>query len=838
MGGCQKSASVSKPKIVILGMLTKIPVGGVVWLVGQYAVGFQRLGFDVYYVEAHGRTPSMFMQSEHDDGVASACAFIDSQLARFGLSRKWAYHAVHHGDGCYGMSLQELRRLYHDAALIINLHGSTVPLEEHSAGGRLVYMGTDPADVEIEVSQGVQETIEYLEPHFAFFTWGLNHGNPDCLLPWSGRFPFVPSAPPVVMDFWDDGGPPGRSFTTIGNWRQEYRDVVFNGERYTWSKHHEFMKVIDLPQRVSQPLELALSSYTEDDRRMLEAHGWAVRGGLELSLDPDTYREYIQRSRGEFSAAKDQNVRLRTGWFSERSATYLAAGRPLVVQDTGFGNALPTGEGLLAFSDICTAAASIDTVNSDYKRHSLAATEVAREMFNYDVVLGAVLEHVGLSSTATPPRRRVSSVLRPTPLPDDLDLVPRSRRPLELARETVERVLARPVPCFASPRGDPTATIIVPVLDNLVCTRMALESALASTEIAHELLIIDNGSQHSTREYLSVLSSRNPQVRIVRNQHNLGFAKAVNQGLEAARGDVLVILNNDTLVTPGWLEGLAGHLADAEIGLVGPVTNRCGNAAEVETSYRTYGELLQEAAERRRRSATVVDLPVAVMFCVALRRSVLDTVGVLDERFGTGMFEDDDYARRVREAKLRVACAEDVLVHHVGEATIGDLAATGVYGELFRSNRLRYEEKWGVRWEPHQKRADAGYEALISRMRDVVERSVARGSIVLVLSKGDPAMVDLPGAQGWHFPQMADGEYAGHHPGDARDAIDQLEQLRQQGAEYLVVPATGAWWLEYYSGFAKHLEDRYTRLPSPAATAVIYHLRRSCRVDPAPTRFR
>jgi hypothetical protein len=221
-------------------------------------------------------------------------------------------------------------------------------------------------------------------------------------LPVSDRFEFRPTRQPVVMDFWDHAGrETGDAFTTIGNWQQPWREVVFRGQTYSWSKHHEFLKVIDLPRRVpGQPLELGLSSYSPEDAGMLKSHGWRVRHALDFSMDADAYRRYIAESRGEFTVAKDQNVRLRSGWFSDRSATYLAAGRPVVTQDTAFGNVLPTGEGLFAFTTVDDAAAAIEAIHSDYPRHRRAASAVAREYFGHDVVLGRLLREVGLSAPA------------------------------------------------------------------------------------------------------------------------------------------------------------------------------------------------------------------------------------------------------------------------------------------------------------------------------------------------------------------------------------------------------------------------------------------------------
>ncbi|HEX2041519.1 MAG TPA: hypothetical protein VHF24_02680 [Acidimicrobiales bacterium] len=486
---------IARPKVVLLGMLTKIPVGGVIWLVRQYAIGFQRLGFDVYYVEAHGRVPSMFMEHDHDDGNAKAAAFIADQMGELGMDDRWAYHAVHDGGRCYGMSRAQLNRLYRDAALVVNLHGGTVPLEEHAAGGRLVYMGTDPVELELELHRREQHAVDFLEPHVAFFTWGLNYGNPDCRLPWSERFPFVPSPPPVVVDQWQGvaDGAEADAFTTVGNWRQPWRAVTFEGEVYTWSKHHEFEKILDLPRRVDQRFELALSSYTEEDRRLLEEHGWRVRPGLPLSADATSYRDYVAASRGELTAAKDQNVRLRTGWFSERSATYLAAGRPVIQQDTGFGNAIPTGNGVFAFSGLDDAAEAVEAINADYERHRRAATDVARSFFNYDVVLTDLLDHAGVEIPVRPRRPR------PAPVGGAAD------------------VLTRPVPGVGPRRPTaPRLRFVVVVPDDLGAARTRLESLLdAAFEPCFEIVAVAPEPPDDVRRYLSVLAARNKNVRVL-----------------------------------------------------------------------------------------------------------------------------------------------------------------------------------------------------------------------------------------------------------------------------------------------------------------------------------
>jgi hypothetical protein len=396
-------------KIVLLGMMTKIPVAGAIWGTVQYLLGLQRLGYEVYYVEAHARTPSMLMRHADDDSSALAARFIERVLRRFDLQHRWAFHALHADGRCYGMTSGQLKELYRTAALIINYHGGTVPLPEHYATGRLVYLETDPVQREIEVHEGNARAIAILEPHCAFFSWGLNYGQADCRVPLPERFPFKPTLPVVVPDLWQSELPresEGTSFTTVGNWRQA-GEVRYEGEVYTWSKHSEYLKFIDLPARTPQSFELALGSCSEDERHMLKDRGWKVRDALDFSLvtpsspagadSPlDAYRAYVTGSRGEFTVAKDQNIRLRSGWFSERSAQYLAAGRPVITQETGFSNVLPTGAGLFAFSSMEEILEAVEAINADYQRHCRAAAALAREYFHSDVVLKKLLAEVGV----------------------------------------------------------------------------------------------------------------------------------------------------------------------------------------------------------------------------------------------------------------------------------------------------------------------------------------------------------------------------------------------------------------------------------------------------------
>jgi GT2 family glycosyltransferase len=799
-------------RVVVLGMLTKMPVPGVAWQTLHYLEGLRRLGCDVWYVETHGRTPSMLMSHEHEDGSARAAAFIEATLGRFGFGDRWAFHALHHDRRCYGLTERELRRLYGSAALLLNLHGGTLPLPELAASERLVYLETDPVQLQVELHDDVRESLDFLAPHRSFFTFAENLGAPDCGLPVDPRIPFAPTRQPIVLDWWEGGEEPSATFTTVGNWRQQWREVRWRGETYHWSKDREWARFLDLPAVTGADFELALSGYEPSDEAALARHGWRVRPAMDLDLDG--YRDFIRGSAAEFTVAKDQNIRLRTGWFSDRSASYLAAGRPVITQDTGFGCALPTGEGLFAVADLDEAAAAVERIVAEPARQRRAAREIARERFAHDVVLRPLLAHAGLS---LPPRR----------LPAALRLDVASRRPTVLAPATeAAALLASPPRREAAPA--PAVSVVVVCHDGLPFTKLCLASLLERTEAdGLEVVVVDNGSRDGTAAYLDRLAAVSPCVRVLRNAENRGFPTAVNQGLAAARGETLVLLNNDVVLPAGWLAPLLAALSDPAVGVAGPVTNRIGTESEVECDHRTLGELEAAAAARAAAHAGELrDVRMAAMFCLALRRATLERVGPLDEGFGLGLLEDDDYAERVRAADLRVVCAEGALVHHFGEASFGGLVASGERERLLRANRRRFEAKHGAAWRPYERRRGARYAEVTERIRALVADRLPAEATVLVVSRGDEALLELGGRRAWHFPQH-DGDYAGHHPGDDAEAIAQLEELRARGGEYLLFPQTGLWWLEHYAGLARHLERSARPVVQEEGTCVIFELDRA-----------
>ncbi|MGZ5473887.1 MAG: glycosyltransferase [Thermoanaerobaculia bacterium] len=245
-------------------------------------------------------------------------------------------------------------------------------------------------------------------------------------------------------------------------------------------------------------------------------------------------------------------------------------------------------------------------------------------------------------------------------------------------------------------------SIIIVTYFNRDLTRLCLDAAFRTTLHPNvEMIVVDNASTDGTPEFLEELARRHDNVRVILNRTNVGFAAANNQGIHAATGDVFVLLNNDTVPARGWLVRMLRHLADPQIGLVVAATNFSGNESRIAVPYRTLEDMPPFAEEyARANEGRAFDIHVAAMYCVGLRRDAYDRIGPLDEDFTVGMFEDDDYSHRARLAGLRVVCAEDVFVHHFGQASFGKLPKEE-YEAIWRRNQTHYERKWGMTWRPH-----------------------------------------------------------------------------------------------------------------------------------------
>jgi hypothetical protein len=249
--------------------------------------------------------------------------------------------------------------------------------------------------MQVKVAQGDAGAIEQLGMHDAHFSFGENLGAADCDVPIE-RFNWLPTRQPVVMDLWANPlTSPGEAYNTITTWSNKDRHTEFRGETYYWTKDREFLKFIDLPTRRDVPFEMAVGVEGEA-RALLEKNRWRLVSSVGVSEDIDRYRTYIQQSRGEFTVARDQYVRPRTGWFSDRTACYLAAGRPVITQETGFNKYLPTGNGLYGFATMDDVLAAVDAVESYYEGNCRAAREIAEEYFAAEKVVGSLMERAGL----------------------------------------------------------------------------------------------------------------------------------------------------------------------------------------------------------------------------------------------------------------------------------------------------------------------------------------------------------------------------------------------------------------------------------------------------------
>jgi len=298
-------------------------------------------------------------------------------------------------------------------------------------------------------------------------------------------------------------------------------------------------------------------------------------------------------------------------------------------------------------------------------------------------------------------------------------------------------LLTRAVPADELARVFPRLSVIVVTHNNRDLNRVCLESLAARTEWPNwELIVVDNGSTDGTRELLEAEEKRlSPRLRVLAHAENRGFAAACNAGLAASTGDFLVLLNNDTVVTRGALTALVRHLAsDASLGIVGPVTNAIANEARVDVGYADLSGLPDWARRyTREHDRETFPIPMLALFCAALPRRVYETVGALDERFGLGMFEDDDYCRRVAEKGFTIRCARDAFVHHWQMASFRKMQQSE-YLALFAANKRKYAEKWGAAPAP---RPSAPGDFLGAQLAHVLERVAgSRGAVIFLPSIG------------------------------------------------------------------------------------------------------
>ena len=373
--------------VVLAGYLVRCPLGGYAWQVLHYLAGLRALGFDPYFYEDTAYYADCFdpatgnMHVGPDAGIAFASDF----FARFGFADRWMFWDAGR-DRYHGLNGAQTAAVLREARVVLTL--AAVTRLARQPGQRKVFIDIDPGFTQLRVAAGEAELCELLAEHDRHFTIGENIGTPACPIP-TDRFEWLPTRQPIALDLWTPRPTDAHAaYTTIGRWDEQRRDVTFRGEVYTWRKRVEWMKFLDLPARTGERFAPAMDINTVPaDAALLRRHGWEISDPIAASRDAMAYRDFICTSKGEFTVAKDLNVRLATGWFSDRGACYLAAGRPVVTQDTGFGPGLPVGHGLFAVHGVDDAITAFAAIAADYGAHARAARQVAVSNFDARRVL-------------------------------------------------------------------------------------------------------------------------------------------------------------------------------------------------------------------------------------------------------------------------------------------------------------------------------------------------------------------------------------------------------------------------------------------------------------------
>jgi hypothetical protein len=382
-------------KIVVLHFAAQMPLAGVACQALHYLLGIEQLGYESWYIEDSGANPydpwasSVVMDCDYN------VAYLRRIMEHYGFGGRWAYwDAIKNVR--YGLPCDRIRSLCAEAAAVINLCGATRLRDEHLACPVRIMIDTDPVYEQIKYAKADQASRSYLDAHTHFFTYGENLGAPDCPVPLSG-VPWRPTRPPVDLRLWPGLRDTPSCFTTIGTWENMGKNIEFEGSQYIWSKHVNFLQFLDLPRRRPRTcFRMAMLPPDEHVRAAIERCGWSLVDPRPISADMSRYRDFITHSGGELTVAKDIYVRPNSGWFSDRSACYLAAGRPVVTMRTGFSKFYPVGRGLFEYTTHEEALAAIDAITADYPNHSREARTLAREYFSADRVLGALFAAIGL----------------------------------------------------------------------------------------------------------------------------------------------------------------------------------------------------------------------------------------------------------------------------------------------------------------------------------------------------------------------------------------------------------------------------------------------------------
>lgn len=382
-----------KTVIVSGALANKAGHGGESWVRLNWLLGFRELGWEVHFIEEIARESCVSEAGKPATFAASANrAYFERVTQEFGFGDS-ATLICNNGAEFFGADAAQLATLAARTDLLVNIGGHLRYEPVFARVKRRAYVDIDPGFTQFWTAQG--NPGARLDGHDAFFTIGENIGSDDCLIPTCDRH-WVATRPPVALKAWPVArSPQFEGFTTVASWRGPFGPVEFGGVTYGL-KVHEFRKVLAVPQRSGQRFTIALNIHPGDekDRRALDENSWEILDPSATTADPQAFREFVQDSGAEFSVAQGIYVQTNSGWFSDRSAAYLASGRPALVQETGFNRYLPVGEGLLSFHNLDEAATGARRIAADYTRHCRNARMIAEEYFDAARVLPRFLEHL------------------------------------------------------------------------------------------------------------------------------------------------------------------------------------------------------------------------------------------------------------------------------------------------------------------------------------------------------------------------------------------------------------------------------------------------------------
>jgi hypothetical protein len=393
-----------KLRIVVAGFIGLYPTGGVSWDYIQYPVGLKLLGHDVYYIEDTGQYSTYRITERPWDDPYDTIEYLKDTMEKFGLKDKWAYRDTC-SNKCYGMPLKKVLEICETADVFINISASSICREEYLKIPKRVLIDSDPMFTQIQTLENKKDAdIRYVTNNIKItdynyhFSFGQNTGNPDCKIP-GLNINWIPTRQPICLDLWRvdkqrvvEGH--SNSFTTIMNWSTRSK-LKFENEEWG-QKDMEFLKFISIPEIYTKaPFEIVLSVSADFKKELnpevITQKGWKILDPSKTIATTKAYQSFIASSYAEFAVAKETYVKSNSGWFSCRSACYLALGKPVITQETSWSRYIPSGLGLFAFSDIEMAINSLNEVKSNYQKHCQGASEIAKEYFDSNKVLNHVI---------------------------------------------------------------------------------------------------------------------------------------------------------------------------------------------------------------------------------------------------------------------------------------------------------------------------------------------------------------------------------------------------------------------------------------------------------------